>query len=70
MARTSRSKTEAEANAEVIGTVWLPAPEPSNRRPLRPYPGRGEVQVAENLRVVTGPAEYGGPETEEVIEVE
>ena len=31
--------------------------------------GGGEVQVAENLRVVTGPAEYGEPEVQEVVEV-
>ena len=29
----------------------------------------GEVQVAKNLRVVTGPAEYGRPEIQRVIEV-
>jgi len=26
--------------------------------------GGGEVQVAENLRVMTGPAEYGKPEVQ------
>jgi len=29
----------------------------------------GEVQVLENLRVVTGPAENGNPEIQRVIEV-
>jgi predicted NAD/FAD-binding protein len=29
----------------------------------------GEEQVAENLRVVTGPAEYGKPVVQRVIEV-
>jgi hypothetical protein len=29
----------------------------------------GEVHVVENLRVVTGPAEYGKPEIQRVIEV-
>ena len=32
--------------------------------------GGGEVQVAENLRVVTGPAEYGRPEIQRIVEVE
>jgi hypothetical protein len=32
--------------------------------------GGGEVQVLENLRVVTGPAEYGRPEIQQVIDVE
>jgi predicted MPP superfamily phosphohydrolase len=31
--------------------------------------GGGEIQVAENLRVVTGPAEYGRPEIQRVFEV-
>ncbi len=31
--------------------------------------GGGEVQMAENLRVVTGPAEYGRPEIQQVFEV-
>jgi enoyl-CoA hydratase/carnithine racemase len=31
--------------------------------------GGGELQVAANLRVVTGPAEYGKPEVQRVIEV-
>lgn len=31
--------------------------------------GGGEVQVAENLRVVTGQAEYGRPEIQQIIEV-
>ena len=31
--------------------------------------GGGEIQVAENLRVVTGPAEYGRPEIRQVFEV-
>ena len=30
----------------------------------------GELQVLENLRVVTGPAEYGKPEIQRIIEVE
>jgi len=30
--------------------------------------GGGEVQVAENLRVVTGPAEYGQPEVQQIVE--
>ena len=30
----------------------------------------GELQVLENLRVVTGPAEYGKPEIQQIIEVE
>jgi hypothetical protein len=29
----------------------------------------GEVRVAENLRVVTGPAEYGRPKIPQVVEV-
>jgi predicted MPP superfamily phosphohydrolase len=29
----------------------------------------GEVQVVENLRVVTGPAEYGKPQIQQIIEV-
>jgi len=29
--------------------------------------GGGEVQVAENLRVVTGPAEYGTSEIQQII---
>jgi Icc protein len=32
--------------------------------------GGGEVQAAENLRVVTGPAEYEKPEIQRIIEVE
>ena len=32
--------------------------------------GGGELQVLENLRVVTGPAEYGKPEIQQVIDVE
>ena len=32
--------------------------------------GGGEIQVAENLRVVTGPAEYGRPEIQQVFQVE
>ncbi len=32
--------------------------------------GGGEVQALENLRVVTGPAEYGEPEVQRIIEVE
>ena len=32
--------------------------------------GGGEIQVAENLRVVTGPAEYGHPKIERVFSVE
>lgn len=32
--------------------------------------GGGELQVLENLRVVTGPAEYGKPRIERVIDVE
>jgi predicted MPP superfamily phosphohydrolase len=32
--------------------------------------GGGEVQVLENLRVVTGPAEYGKPEIQQIIKVE
>jgi len=32
--------------------------------------GRGEVQIAENLRVVTGGAEYTRPEIQEIISVE
>ena len=47
----------------------------------RSYPGRqilvlcghthdgGELEVLENLRVVTGPAEYGKPEIQQIIEV-
>ena len=31
--------------------------------------GGGEVQVLENLRVVTGPAEYGKPEIQRIIDV-
>ena len=31
--------------------------------------GGGEVQVTENLRVVTGAAEYGRPEIQEVLQV-
>jgi 3',5'-cyclic-AMP phosphodiesterase len=31
--------------------------------------GGGEIQVAENLRVVTGPAEYGNPVIQRVIDV-
>ena len=31
--------------------------------------GGGEIQVAENLRVVTGPAEYGQPEIQQVFDV-
>ncbi len=31
--------------------------------------GGGEIQVLENLRVLTGPAEYGKPEIERVIAV-
>jgi len=31
--------------------------------------GGGEIQAAENLRVVTGPAEYGRPEIQQVIQV-
>ena len=31
--------------------------------------GGGEVHVAENLRVVTSPAEYGKPEIQQVIKV-
>ncbi len=31
--------------------------------------GGGEIQVAENLRVVTGPAEYGRPEIQQIIQV-
>ncbi len=29
----------------------------------------GEIQVAENLRVATGPAEYGKPEIQRVLQV-
>jgi hypothetical protein len=29
----------------------------------------GEIQVAENLRVITGPAEYGKPEIQQIIDV-
>ena len=32
--------------------------------------GGGKVQVLDNLRVVTGPAEYGKPEVQRIIEVE
>ena len=32
--------------------------------------GGGEIQVLENLRVVTGPAEYGKPEIQRIIDVE
>jgi predicted MPP superfamily phosphohydrolase len=32
--------------------------------------GGGEIQVLENLRVVTGPAEYGEPEIQRIIDVE
>ena len=32
--------------------------------------GGGEIQVAENLRVVTGAAEYGHPKIEAVLSVE
>ena len=32
--------------------------------------GGGEVQVAENLLVVTGAAEYGRPEIQQIMEVE
>ena len=32
--------------------------------------GSGELQVLENLRVVTGAAEYGRPEIQRVIDVE
>ncbi len=32
--------------------------------------GGGEIQVAENLRVVTGPAEYGKPEIQWIIDLE
>jgi 3',5'-cyclic-AMP phosphodiesterase len=32
--------------------------------------GGGELQVLENLRVLTGPAEYGKPEIEQVLQVE
>jgi predicted MPP superfamily phosphohydrolase len=32
--------------------------------------GGGDVQVAENLRVVTGPAEYGEPEIRAILSVE
>lgn len=31
--------------------------------------GGGEVQVLENLRVLTGPAEYGKPEIQRIIDV-
>ena len=31
--------------------------------------GSGEIQVLENLRVVTGPAEYGKPQIQQIIEV-
>ena len=31
--------------------------------------GGGEIQVAKNLRVVTGPAEYGKPEIQQVLRV-
>jgi predicted MPP superfamily phosphohydrolase len=31
--------------------------------------GGGELQVLENLRVVTGPAEYGKPVIQRIIEV-
>ena len=31
--------------------------------------GGGEVQVAANLRVVTGPAEYGRPEIQQILQV-
>ena len=31
--------------------------------------GSGEIQVLENLRVVTGQAEYGRPEIQQIIEV-
>jgi len=31
--------------------------------------GGGEVQVLENLRVVTGPEEYGKPEIQRIIDV-
>ncbi len=30
----------------------------------------GEISVAENLRVVTGPAEYGKPEIQQIMDVE
>jgi hypothetical protein len=32
--------------------------------------GGGEILVAENLRVVTGPAEYGKPEIQQIMDVE
>jgi len=31
--------------------------------------GSGEIQVSENLRVVTGAAEYGRPEIQEVLRI-
>ena len=31
--------------------------------------GGGEVQMAENLRVVTGPAEYGHPGIQRILEI-
>ena len=31
--------------------------------------GGGEIQVAENLRVVTGPADYGHPEIQRILEI-
>ena len=31
--------------------------------------GGGEVQVLANLRVVTGPAEYGHPEIQRILEI-
>ena len=31
--------------------------------------GGGEIQVVENLQVVTGAAEYGTPEIRQIIEV-
>ena len=43
------------------------APEMPDPRPLRPHPNGGEIRVAENLRVVTGPAEYGRPEIQHVL---
>jgi hypothetical protein len=30
----------------------------------------GDVQIVENLRVVTGPAEYGKPQSQRIFEVE
>jgi predicted MPP superfamily phosphohydrolase len=32
--------------------------------------GGGEIQVAENLRVVTGPAEYGKPKIQRIMELQ